>query len=302
MSTRISDSGSQESTSSSSIGDELGWISWFCTQPGYELFCEVDKLWIEDSFNLFGLKNYFPHNDFTKMLDVILDKGGAANTISDEDVDVSILYGMIHSRYIITTQGLTSMMHKYTDREFGECPRLQCHGQAVVPYGASLDPNHNNVKLFCPKCQDVYRCKESSENIDGSAFGPTFPGVFFLTYENLVPLELPGKYENKVFGFKVHNSSKSLPDHIRTPEVDPMNVNSVPPRATSLAIVTSMSGSGTNAENEAKGEEDESSSKSSKRKAFSFGTKLESTVESTNGDNNDHAGVKKQRVPVIESV
>ena len=58
----------------SSLLDEC-WISWFCGLNGNHLLCEVDKTYIEDSFNLFGLKQYF-NKDFNKILATILDKIG----------------------------------------------------------------------------------------------------------------------------------------------------------------------------------------------------------------------------------
>ena len=42
--------------------------------PGHSHFCEVDRAYIEDAFNLFGLKEYVP--EYTTALDLILDKIG----------------------------------------------------------------------------------------------------------------------------------------------------------------------------------------------------------------------------------
>ena len=63
------------SSETSSFIDE-SWISWFCNLTGNHFFCEVDKAYIEDSFNLFGLKQYLP-KDFAKSLDTILDRLGS---------------------------------------------------------------------------------------------------------------------------------------------------------------------------------------------------------------------------------
>lgn len=41
-------------------------------------------------------------------------------------------------------------------QEFGNCPHFLCRGQSVVPIGVRDEPHIETVKLFCPKCQDVY--------------------------------------------------------------------------------------------------------------------------------------------------
>lgn len=53
--------------------EDLNWIKWFCSMQGNEFFCEVDRAFIEDSFNLFGIKQMFPH-DYNLCLALILDK------------------------------------------------------------------------------------------------------------------------------------------------------------------------------------------------------------------------------------
>jgi casein kinase II subunit beta len=65
---------SRNSSETSSFNDE-SWIQWFCNLTGNHFFCEIDKGFIEDSFNLFGLKQYLP-KDYSKALDIILDKIG----------------------------------------------------------------------------------------------------------------------------------------------------------------------------------------------------------------------------------
>ena len=47
-------------------------------------------------------------------------------------------------------------LEKYQNFEFGRCPRVCCQGQPVLPVGESDIPRTNTLKLFCPKCQDIY--------------------------------------------------------------------------------------------------------------------------------------------------
>jgi casein kinase II subunit beta len=57
----------------SSESDEATWINWFCNLEGNEYFCEIDRSFIEDNFNLYGIKQIIPDN-YSKAMDIILDK------------------------------------------------------------------------------------------------------------------------------------------------------------------------------------------------------------------------------------
>jgi len=80
----------------------------------------------------------------------------------------------------------------------------------------------DTAKIFCPKCKSVYqpppirsRSGHHSSNsggggaVDGAAFGTTFPHLFLMTFNNLVPDPLPqnSTYIPRVFGFRVHQSA-----------------------------------------------------------------------------------------------
>ena len=100
---------SADSSETSSYAEE-SWIQWFINLTGNHLFCEVDKSFIEDSFNLFGLKQYV-HTEYSKALDLILDRY-SSQELENEDVSraATVLYGLIHARYIITSHGLETMV------------------------------------------------------------------------------------------------------------------------------------------------------------------------------------------------
>jgi len=76
--------------------------------------------------------------------------------------------------------------------------------------GLSDTPGKNSVKLFCPKCEELYNPRSTrSENIDGAFFGTTFPHLFFLEFPELKPTTPETRYIPRVFGFKVHESAQS---------------------------------------------------------------------------------------------
>jgi len=206
--------GSEESEALSDDSEETSWISWFCGLKGNEFFAEVDEDYIQDDFNLTGLANMVPNYDYA--LDMILDADNADDLTEDQTEIVEsaaeMLYGLIHARYILTTRGLSQMLEKYNHLAFDRCPRVFCQGQAVLPVGQSDIPRTNTVKMFCPKCQDIYYPKLSRHsNIDGAYFGTTFPHLLLQTFPEIVPTKPQFSYVPRIFGFKIHKSSTNYP-------------------------------------------------------------------------------------------
>ncbi|KAJ0236801.1 Casein kinase II subunit beta-2 [Hirschfeldia incana] len=206
----VSDTDSEESEVSGSEGEEdTSWISWFCNLRGNEFFCEVDDDYIQDDFNLCGLNHQVPYYDYA--LDLILDVDfSQGERFTDEQNELvesaaEMLYGMIHARYILTSKGLASMLDKYKNYDFGRCPRVYCCGQPCLPVGQSDIPRSSTVKIYCPKCEDVYYPRSKYQgNIDGAYFGTTFPHLFLMTYGHLKPQKAAQSYVPRVFGFKLH--------------------------------------------------------------------------------------------------
>lgn len=204
-----SETDSEESDVSGSDGEDTSWISWFCSLRGNEFFCEVDENYIQDDFNLCGLSSQVPYYDYA--LDLILDvESSHGDMFSEEQNEIiesaaEMLYGLIHVRYILTTKGLAAMLEKYKNAEFGRCPRVYCCGQPCLPVGQSDVSRQSNVKIFCPKCQDIYTPQSRfQDNLDGAYFGSTFPHLFLMTYGHLKPQKTSQDYIPRVFGFKVH--------------------------------------------------------------------------------------------------
>ena len=112
-----------------------------------------------------------PYFDYA--LDMILDVEPTEILSDDQqemiENDAENLFGLIHSRYILTTRGLQAMLEKYRLFHFGRCPRIFCRGQACLPIGISDVPNEEAVKLYCPKCEDIYHTRSTRhEQIDGT--------------------------------------------------------------------------------------------------------------------------------------
>jgi len=101
-----------------------------------------------------------PYYDYA--LDLILDADSPNNEILTEEQHelvesaAEMLYGLIHVRYILTSRGMAAMFEKFKNCEFGRCPRVLCNGQPCLPIGTSDVPRQATVKIFCPKCCDIF--------------------------------------------------------------------------------------------------------------------------------------------------
>ncbi|XP_062073838.1 casein kinase II subunit beta-1-like isoform X2 [Humulus lupulus] len=203
-----SETDSEESDVSGSDVEDTSWISWFCNLRGNEFFSEVDDDYIQDDFNLCGLSSQVPYYDYA--LDLILDVESSHGDMFTEEQNelvesaAEMLYGLIHARYILTSKGIAAMLDKYKNYDFGRCPRVYCCGQPCLPVGQSDIPRATTVKIYCPKCEDVYYPRSKYQDIDGAYFGTTFPHLFLMTYGHLKQQKASQNYVPRVFGFKLH--------------------------------------------------------------------------------------------------
>lgn len=195
----------EDESFSSGYEEEGNWIEWFCRLKGNEYFCQVDPSFIEDSFNLTGLKAEFEHYDHA--LDMILDMDPKPLPEDLQDLVEDIaeqLYGLIHARYIITMAGLQAMLKLYQEKKFGTCPRVLCKSHKLLPCGESDKRQECAVRMYCPRCDERYACKPRYRNIDGAYFGSTFPHLFFLTFPDFKVFDKDvERYLPRVFGYKI---------------------------------------------------------------------------------------------------
>ncbi|WFD31415.1 casein kinase 2 regulatory subunit [Malassezia sp. CBS 17886] len=196
-------SGSMEELSSGSSDYAAStWIAWFLSTKGNEYFCEVDEDYILDRFNLTGLNTEVQH--YIYALDLLTDT--LDERLSDEmreqvETQARILYGLIHARYVITTRGLAKMLEKYKRADFGRCPRVLCCQQPLLPVGLSDIPFHSPVKLYCPRCEDLYSPKSTRHgSIDGAFFGTSFPHMLIIPAKTMNAPQGSAQLPRQVYG------------------------------------------------------------------------------------------------------
>ncbi|CEF66112.1 Casein kinase II subunit beta [Strongyloides ratti] len=163
-----------------------------------------------DKFNLVGIYDILGIKSLERAVSLIMN-----NTNDIEEIDFTsieknavFLYGLVHARYIITPEGLNDMKEKFMNNDFGNCLKVSCLGQSLLPIGLHDTPSHEEVKMFCPKCQDIYHPEVESEDeietpsedgsedsfylmednfCDGAFFGTGFPEFFFFHFPFLRP-------------------------------------------------------------------------------------------------------------------
>jgi hypothetical protein len=135
------------------------WIKQFChAQP---ILVEIDRSFIEDSFNLYGLKQLV--HDFSIAMCIILDKKRKlyphhiswffcflllANETYTRDMIQSamLLYGLIHARFICTSRGLELMVSEpvpRTSHPANHCCRKENMLMATLVFARDIYVTHS---------------------------------------------------------------------------------------------------------------------------------------------------------------
>ncbi|KAI8429340.1 hypothetical protein MSG28_000003, partial [Choristoneura fumiferana] len=71
--------------------------------------------------------------------------------------------------------------------------------------GLSDVPGEAMVKLYCPKCMDVYTPKSSRyHHTDGAYFGTGFPHMVFMVHPEYRPKRATVQFVPRLYGFKIH--------------------------------------------------------------------------------------------------
>ena len=189
----------------------MSWVEWILNQPKGQYFVEIDTDYLNNIFNYYGLKQKITY--FKQSYDLIrgpyLKLENRPKTWPENIDDYGLcLYGILHSRYILTEFGLEKMKIKFLNKKFFPCPRTLCNGIQCLPYGNDFDIGQSNIKLFCPHCSNIYHFPNNFY-LDGSFFGSTYVHIFIKKYSNLLLNKPFEKYIPKIFGFKICNEKIS---------------------------------------------------------------------------------------------
>uniref|UniRef100_A0A8B9S5E6 Casein kinase II subunit beta n=1 Tax=Apteryx owenii TaxID=8824 RepID=A0A8B9S5E6_APTOW len=96
--------------------------------------------------------------------------------------------------------------HHWGTGRGGESVRMR-----VPPPRLSDIPGEAMVKLYCPKCMDVYTPKSSRHHhTDGAYFGTGFPHMLFMVHPEYRPKRPANQFVPRLYGFKIHPMAYQL--------------------------------------------------------------------------------------------
>lgn len=82
---------------------------------------------------------------------------------------------MLHARFIETTKGLAIMREHFLMGRFGNCPRVFCEKQNLLPIGLCETLKTGRIKVYCPRCEEIYVPRKSHADFDGAYVSKSFP-------------------------------------------------------------------------------------------------------------------------------
>lgn len=98
-------------------------------------------------------------------------------------------------------------LDKYKNYDFGRCPRVYCCGQPCLPVGQSDIPRSSTVKVYCPRCEDIYYPRSKYQG-----------SILIITLFSVVSSFNPWKlFFKRVFRIWVYDFIHSSPFHLCFP-------------------------------------------------------------------------------------
>lgn len=229
----------------SNSSNKSSWVKRFCSLDGNDFLCEVDREYLVDRFNTTGLDELVPlyRQSYDIIIDKVNDQKIDQLGESEDDSSylskdeynrkivrptifcllkivlitfiiffqqqilssAEVLYGLIHARFIITDSGLHKMRQKYVDGKFGKCSRFFCDQASLLPIGLSDKPSEQSLRLYCPRCMDIYLPQHTKYiSIDGAYFGTNFPHMFFMVFPESRPTPPSRQFVPSLYGFRIH--------------------------------------------------------------------------------------------------
>lgn len=186
------------------------WVGSFLEHEDIDWLANPDDFFLNDDFNMNGLSHEF--NNYKLLIEIL--RGSQPGNISysqEVEKDVEKLFLLIHARYILTDEGIVRILGSFQEGEYGQCPRISCHGQKCIPYGMSPQPGVSCCLIYCPCCKDIYYSPNPQmRRIDGCAFGPSFAHIFERQFPEYINARKFEETPLSIKGFKLSKNNRRL--------------------------------------------------------------------------------------------
>ena len=183
----------------------MEWENTFFSNPSNQILARIDLDFLMKEMDSPEIKEKIPNFEDGK--NCILKTGEK----QDQTAAINI-YGLIHAKYLETQDGINQMITKYQDHLFKTCPRVVCQKTFCFPIGISDDISINTVKMYCPKCQEIYNVNDGSFSvIDGAFFGTHWISKLIELNPQIHSNEPPNQnYIPRIFGFKIYHPPNDI--------------------------------------------------------------------------------------------
>jgi casein kinase II subunit beta len=139
---------------------------------------DIDDYFLQSSVSYYDLNKKVSH--CSRAAEIINGRSADNTAFTRSQIErfgtsVRRLYGLLHQRFVITEEGIQKLAAKVGNAVYGLCPRVACHQSKLIPVGSTIELDEDVVKLWCPKCHDIY---ESGSDLDAAFFGPDLPVMY----------------------------------------------------------------------------------------------------------------------------
>lgn len=184
------------------VNDDMSssdWINNFVYKRNWLVI--IDDQYLYDNFNFFGIDIHV--NGYKSIVNYLRGQFcefPPSMTQNELNKETEKLYSLLHSRYIMTSTGCKKILQKYESGVYGECPRVGCNQQHLLPIGITCVYGDQSVKTYCPCCKEIY---ETDSEIDGASFGPSFPHFLIQTSLKAKKFEEPVQCQKTIYGIPI---------------------------------------------------------------------------------------------------
>jgi casein kinase II subunit beta len=178
------------------------WVSNFLSHPEGSFFVSVDPRFISSESQAADVRAQFTGGALSGAVATIL----GTEKSSKYEAQARHLYGLLHRRFLLTSDGMLQMVDRYRSHSFPGCPRALCRGFTCLPCAITDDENDKaGMALFCPNCTDFYAYQGPTDLfIPASYFGKKWIHHLMNEHPEIAPQEKPEAFEPLLFGYRVY--------------------------------------------------------------------------------------------------